>query len=246
MSLVTRHSSLKTASRFTSNKNTREVADMFNRIAPQYDFLNRLLSFGRDKYWRRQLVKEVCKTRPQHILDVATGTGDVAFLLYKKTKAKIIGVDIAEGMLEIARKKQNKKAESLSFLQATATALPFPDHSFDAVTVAFGVRNFEDLHKGLQEIRRVLKPGGMVAILEFTTPRRYPIKPLYRFYSACIIPLTGRIVSGHAIAYSYLPTTIAEFPQREKFIEILNLLNFKESNYKTLTMGICGIYTAKR
>ncbi|MDR0296205.1 MAG: bifunctional demethylmenaquinone methyltransferase/2-methoxy-6-polyprenyl-1,4-benzoquinol methylase UbiE [Prevotellaceae bacterium] len=227
------------------NKSVQEVAYMFNRIASRYDFLNHLLAFGRDKYWRRQLVKEVAKTCPQHILDVATGTGDLAFLLYKRTKATVIGVDVADGMLDIARKKQAKKFIPITFMQATAAALPFPDHSFDVVSIAFGVRNFEHLHEGLYEIRRVLKPGGMVAILEFTTPHGWPMKPLYRFYSVCIIPLIGRIVSKHASAYSYLPATIAEFPQREKFISTLTLLNFKASNYKILTFGICGIYIAK-
>lgn len=234
---------LKTIS---SNKETQEVADMFNRIAPQYDFLNHLLSFGVDKYWRRRLVKEVSKTRPQHILDAATGTGDLAFLLYKKNKAAVIGVDISEGMLAIARKKQAAKAVPITFVQASATALPSPAQSFDAVTVAFGVRNFEDLRKGLQEIRNVLKPDGIVAILEFTTPRSWPMKPLYRFYSARIIPCIGRLISKHASAYTYLPTTIAAFPQREAFVGILNELNFKDINYKTLTMGICGMYIAKR
>ena len=191
------------------------------------------------------MVKEVAKTRPLHILDVATGTGDLAFLLYKKTKANVIGVDIATGMLEVACKKQAAKSIPVTFLQATASSLPFPEHSFDVVTVAFGVRNFEDLHKGLQEIRRVLKPGGTVAILEFTTPRSWPIKLLYRFYSSRIIPFIGRIVSGHTSAYSYLPASISEFPQREKLIDILNLLNFKTSNYKIFTMGVCGMYNAK-
>jgi demethylmenaquinone methyltransferase/2-methoxy-6-polyprenyl-1,4-benzoquinol methylase len=218
---------------------------MFNRIAPRYDFLNHLLSFGMDKYWRRRLVKEVVKTHPQHILDVATGTGDLAFLLYKKTKAAVIGVDIAEGMLGIARKKQAVKSIPVTFMQASASSLPFPNHSFDVVTVAFGVRNFEHLREGLQEIYRVLKPEGTVAILELTTPNGWPAKPLYHFYSACIIPLIGRIVSKHVSAYSYLPASIAEFPQREKFIELLNLLNFKKPNYKILIMGVCGIYTAK-
>lgn len=227
------------------NKGTQEVADMFNRIAPRYDFLNHLLSFGVDKYWRRRLVKEIAGTCPQHILDVATGTGDLAFLLYKKTKAAVVGVDIAENMLAIARKKQAAKAIPLTFLQASAASLPFPDHSFDVVTVAFGVRNFEDLQQGLQEIHRVLKPGGKLSILEFTTPQFWPVKLLYRFYSACIIPLTGRMISKHASAYSYLPATIATFPQRQEFIDLLNLSGFKASNYKRLTMGVCALYGAE-
>ncbi len=192
---------------------------MFNAIAPQYDFLNHFLSFGIDRYWRRRLVRHVRSHHPAHLLDVATGTGDLAILLQRKTGAAVTGVDIAEGMLEVARKKTlNSQLSIINYQLASATALPFPDNTFDAVTVAFGVRNFDNLQQGLSEMQRVLRPGGIVTILEFTTPRTRPVRLLYRWYSRYIIPLLGRLVSKHAAAYSYLPASVEAFPQREKFL----------------------------
>ncbi len=218
---------------------------MFNAIAPQYDFLNHFLSFGIDRYWRRRLVRHVRSHHPAHLLDVATGTGDLAILLQRKTGAAVTGVDIAEGMLEVARKKTlNSQLSIINYQLASATALPFPDNTFDAVTVAFGVRNFDNLQQGLSEMQRVLRPGGIVTILEFTTPRTRPVRLLYRWYSRYIIPLLGRLVSKHAAAYSYLPASVEAFPQREKFLAELEHAGFQTTNYKTLTCGICGFYTA--
>ncbi len=227
------------------DKNPENIAGMFNAIAPQYDFLNHFLSLGIDRYWRRRLVRRVRTHSPSHILDVATGTGDLAILLQQKTGAAVTGIDIAEGMMDVARKKTlNSQLSTLNFQLASASALPFPDNTFDAVTVAFGVRNFENLQQGLSEMLRVLRPGGLIAILEFTTPRTWPVRPLYRWYSRHIIPLLGRLVSKHAGAYSYLPASVEAFPQREKFLAELEQVRFQKTNCKTFTCGICGFYTA--
>ncbi len=227
------------------DKNPENIAGMFNAIAPQYDFLNHFLSLGIDRYWRRRLVRRVRTHSPSHILDVATGTGDLAILLQQKTGAAVTGIDIAEGMMDVARKKTlNSQLSTLNFQLASASALPFPDNTFDAVTVAFGVRNFENLQQGLSEMLRVLRPGGLIAILEFTTPRTWPVRPLYRWYSRHIIPLLGRLVSKHAGAYSYLPASVEAFPQREKFLAELEQARFQKTNCKTFTCGICGFYTA--
>jgi demethylmenaquinone methyltransferase/2-methoxy-6-polyprenyl-1,4-benzoquinol methylase len=221
------------------------IASMFNDIAPHYDFLNHFLSFGFDYLWRRRLVSNIAKRQPQHILDVATGTGDLAILLQRKTNAAITGVDIAEDMLDIAKKKA-RKFTKLHFMQAQAENLPFPDASFDAVTVAFGVRNFEQLQKGLAELLRVLKPGGTLAVLELTTPIYFPLKQLYRFYSFWLIPFVGRLISTHRAAYCYLPHSIHAFPQREKFLSELSLTGFTAPVYRSFTGGVCCFYTANK
>jgi demethylmenaquinone methyltransferase/2-methoxy-6-polyprenyl-1,4-benzoquinol methylase len=225
------------------DKSVARMAGMFNDIAPHYDFLNHFLSFGFDYLWRRRLVSHIAKQKPQHILDVATGTGDLAILLRRKTKATVTGVDIAEDMLHIARKKASTLA-NLHFMQAQAENLPFPDASFDAVTVAFGVRNFEQLQKGLSELLRVLKPGGTLAILELTTPIHFPLKQLYSFYSFRLIPFAGHLISMHRAAYRYLPYSIHAFPQREKFLSELNLTGFTAPAYRSFTGGVCCFYTA--
>jgi demethylmenaquinone methyltransferase/2-methoxy-6-polyprenyl-1,4-benzoquinol methylase len=225
------------------DKSAAHMAGMFNGIAPHYDFLNHFLSFGFDYLWRRRLVREIAKRQPQHILDVATGTGDLAILLQRMTKAAVTGIDIAEDMLHIARKKACKLAK-LRFMQAQAESLPFPSASFDAVTVAFGVRNFEHLQKGLAELLRVLKPGGTLAILELTTPIHFPMKQLYGFYSFRLIPFAGRLISTHRAAYRYLPYSIHAFPQREKFLSKLSLTGFTAPACRSFTGGVCCFYTA--
>lgn len=241
------------------DKSTVRIAGMFNDIAPKYDFLNHFLSFGIDRYWRWRLARSVAKHNPHSILDVATGTGDLAMLLHRKTQAVVTGVDIAKDMLTIADNKYQKKKAKLDekfkkfdkvidFRLASAEELPFPDNTFDAVTVAFGVRNFEHLEQGLIEMLRVLKPGGIVAILEFTTPKHPPMKQFYRFYSSHIIPSFGRLFSKDKEAYRYLPSSIGEFPQRDEFTAKLNQAGFKSSNnnYRTFTGGICGFYMASK
>lgn len=221
------------------------MAGMFNGIAPYYDFLNHFLSLGFDCLWRRRLASNLAQQKPQHILDVATGTGDLAILLQRKTNATVTGIDIAEDMLAIAKKKARKR-EKLRFMQAQAEALPFPDGSFDAVTVAFGVRNFEHLQKGLAELLRVLKPGGTLAILELTTPLSFPLKQLYGFYSFWLIPFFGRLISTHRAAYSYLPQSINTFPQREAFLSELKHTGFTSLHYRSFTGGVCCFYTANK
>ncbi len=231
------------------NKEAGRIAGMFDDIAPQYDFLNHFLSFGIDTYWRHYLVRHIARQAPRQVLDVATGTGDLAFLLARKTGATVTGIDISEGMLQIARTKAAKaiKASGMTgFVSGSATDLPFPDSSFDAVTVAFGVRNFEDLQQGLREMKRVLKPGGQLAVLEFTTPRRQPMSTLYAWYSKYLIPLMGRLVSRHNSAYTYLPASVAAFTQREELCAELQQAGLQEVKYKTLTCGICGFYTGTR
>ncbi|MDR0737659.1 MAG: bifunctional demethylmenaquinone methyltransferase/2-methoxy-6-polyprenyl-1,4-benzoquinol methylase UbiE [Prevotellaceae bacterium] len=227
------------------DKSAARIAGMFNDIAPHYDFLNHFLSLGFDYLWRRRLVRHIATQNPRHVLDVATGTGDLALLLQRKTNAAITGIDIAGNMLAIAKKKA-RKLEKLCFMQAQAEALPFPDGSFDAVTVTFGVRNFENLQQGLTELQRVLKPGGALAVLELTTPLSFPLKQLYRFYSFRLIPFFGRLISTHRAAYRYLPQSINAFPQREAFLSELEHTGFTTLNYCSFTGGVCCFYTANK
>jgi demethylmenaquinone methyltransferase/2-methoxy-6-polyprenyl-1,4-benzoquinol methylase len=227
------------------DKSAARIAGMFNGIASHYDFLNHFLSLGFDYLWRRRLVSVVARGRPQHILDVATGTGDLALLLHRKTKAAVTGIDIADDMLSIAKKKA-RKLEKLRFMPAQAEALPYPDNSFDAVTVSFGVRNFEHLQQGLTELLRVLKPGGALAILELTTPLHFPMKQLYGFYSFRLIPFFGRLISAHRAAYRYLPQSINTFPQHDAFLSELKQAGFIALKYRTFTGGVCCFYTANK
>jgi len=223
----------------------QQVADMFDDIAPKYDFLNRFLSLGIDVGWRKKAIKRLEKTRPQQILDVATGTGDVALMTYKMLHPeKITGVDISPGMLQMGREKITRAglSEKIELRQADSAALPFEDNSFDAITVAFGVRNFQDLEKGLSEMRRVLKPGGKLIVLEFSRPRNVVFKGLYRFYMNVVTPGVGSLFSKNKAAYSYLNESARVFPERNDFIRILNRVAFKNTLYKPLTMGICCIY----
>ena len=227
------------------DKSMARIAGMFNDIAPHYDFLNHFLSLGFDHLWRRRLVRRVAKQNPQHILDVATGTGDLALLLQRKTKAAVTGIDIAADMLHIAKKKA-RKLEKLRFIQAQAEALPFPDGSFDVATVSFGVRNFEHLQQALAELQRVLKPGGTLAVLELATPLHFPLKQCYRFYSFRLIPFFGRLISAHRAAYRYLPQSINTFPQREAFLSELAHAGFITLSCRPFTGGVCCFYTANK
>ncbi|MBR1514687.1 MAG: bifunctional demethylmenaquinone methyltransferase/2-methoxy-6-polyprenyl-1,4-benzoquinol methylase UbiE [Bacteroidales bacterium] len=223
------------------------IAAMFDRISPNYDRLNHLLSFNIDKVWRRKTVREASKQRPVCILDLATGTADLAILLAKKNpQAHITGMDISERMLTIGKKKiEKEKLDSQIELQlGDAAALTFEDSSFDAVTCAFGVRNFEDLEKGLSEISRVLRPRGQAVILDFSMPRMFPVKQVYRFYFKHILPRIGRAVSKDAGAYSYLPDSVESFPKPNEFLMMLADHGLKHLKAKKLSCGIAMLYLA--
>ena len=218
---------------------------MFNKIAGKYDFLNHFLSAGIDIKWRKKTIDLLKAEKPKYILDIATGTGDLAIEALNLNPDKVIGVDIAENMLEIGRKKiQGKKLENhLELKQADACSLPFEESTFDAVTVAFGARNFEDLNRGLREMNRVLKPGGKVVILEFSNPKRFPIKQLFSFYFNGILPAIGKLISSHDSAYTYLPESVKAFPDGERFTKNLEETGFRSIKTKELTLGIASIYT---
>lgn len=223
-----------------------QVADMFNNIAGRYDFLNHFLSMGIDKGWRRKAIAEIQETRPNVILDVATGTGDLAIAASKIGPQHIIGVDIAEQMLEVGRKKIKVKGldKIISLQLADSEALPFVEGAFDAITCAYGVRNFEHLEAGLKDMNRVLRTGGKVAILEFSQPQKFPVKQVYKFYFKYILPLLGKMVSKHSRAYTYLPESVMAFPEGKKFCEILEQCGFKNAKARPLTFGITTLYTA--
>jgi len=224
------------------------VQSMFNNIAPKYDLLNHLLSAGIDKGWRRKVRKALAGDHPEIILDVATGTGDLAIELAKLPVKKIIGIDIAEDMLKIGRKKVAKrKLDQIIVLEpGDSENIRFKDDYFDAITVAFGVRNYENLEKGLSEMYRVLKPGKKVAILEFSKPAAFPMKNLYQFYFNHILPAIGRMVSKDKSAYTYLPQSVARFPEKKDFMDVLMKVGFKNPRQKRLTFGIATLYLADK
>jgi demethylmenaquinone methyltransferase / 2-methoxy-6-polyprenyl-1,4-benzoquinol methylase len=221
------------------------VRRMFDEISPKYDLLNHLLSLGIDFLWREKLVRLLGGKNPKKILDVATGTGDVAIALAKLHPERIAGIDISEKMLEIGRKKVGQKdlQNIIDFNQGDAEKIPFPDGTFDAVTVAFGVRNFEDLRKGLSEMKRVLTPGGTLMILEFSHPEGTPVRQFYRFYSRFVIPVIGRIISKHSEAYRYLPESVAAFPSGRDFLEIMEETGMESCSQVSLSSGIASIYS---
>ena len=223
-----------------------QVADMFNNISKTYDFLNHFLSLGIDVIWRKMAINELKSLQPKIILDVATGTGDFAFEALAILKPdKIIGVDISQGMLAIAQQKIDKRNVSNRFevRSGDSEKLPFEADSFDAVTVAYGVRNFENLEKGLADICRVLKPGGKAVVLEFSKPKTFPIKQLYKFYFNYITPSIGKLFSKDARAYTYLPESVAAFPDGATFIALMDKTGFKNTKCRPLAFGICSIYT---
>lgn len=231
------------------NKKSDNVAAMFNSIAAKYDFLNHFLSLGIDKLWRRRLVKQLAKSNPRQVLDIATGTGDLAIQLAKHHKSvNITGVDISENMLSIGREKilKRKLEGRINLKQANSLSLPFANGEFDAAMVAFGVRNFEDLSKGITEVHRVLKDGGSLYVLEFSMPSRFPMRNLYRFYFRRVLPFVGGIVSGSKSAYTYLPESVFAFPEKEKFVEIMANAGFKNCSYKRLTFGVASIYVGSK
>lgn len=225
-----------------------QVEEMFNNISPRYDLLNHLLSANIDKLWRKKTIKKLRSFQPKNILDVATGTGDFAVAASKIQNTKITGIDISEGMLNVGRKKIKRKglSERIELLQADSEDLPFEDNQFDAAIVGFGVRNFENLTKGLAEIYRVLKPGSTFFVLEFSKPRRTPFKQIYTFYFTQILPLIGSIVSKDSNAYTYLPESVNEFPDGENFLTILADVGFVNNNCYPQTFGIASIYEAHK
>jgi len=227
----------------------RQVENMFDKIAFRYDFLNRFLSAGIDVGWRRKGIQQLISSQPQNILDVATGTGDFALTCYEILKPKkITGIDISEGMLDFGRKKIEKAGlqNQIELLNGDSEAILFDDNTFDAVTVAFGVRNFENLEKGLSEIKRVLKPGGKLIVLECTKPSAPVIKQFYNFYMKWVTPKIGKIIAKNNEAYQYLNDSVLQFPEKESFIHILNKSAYRNAFYKTLTLGICTIYCAEK
>ncbi|MBL0136641.1 MAG: bifunctional demethylmenaquinone methyltransferase/2-methoxy-6-polyprenyl-1,4-benzoquinol methylase UbiE [Chitinophagaceae bacterium] len=222
-----------------------QVAGMFDQIAFRYDFMNRFLSGGIDVSWRRKAIKELAALKPQKILDVATGTADVAIMTMKYLKPeKIIGIDISEGMLEIGRQKVAKLLlnKHIELQQGDSEAIKFDDNTFDAITVAFGVRNFENLEKGLGEMLRVLKPGGKLVVLEFSKPRKTWFKGIYNVYMKAIAPKAGEWLSKNKDAYQYLNNSVKAFPEGETFLHILEQSGFSDTTLKRLSLGICTIY----
>lgn len=219
---------------------------MFNNIAGRYDFLNHFLSLGIDKIWRKKAIAEVAAMKPTNILDVATGTGDMAIAAASLNPKKIAGIDIADQMLEVGRKKI--KAAGLegmiTFQTGDSEHLPFQSGTFDAVMCAYGVRNFEHLEAGLQEMGRVLRPGGKVVILEFSNPTKFPVKQGFAFYFKYILPLLGKLVSKHSRAYTYLPESVIAFPEGARFCQILQQCGFTTPIARPLTFGITTLYTA--
>ena len=227
----------------------QQVEKMFDNISTDYDGLNRVISFGIDVKWRRKVVALVARQKPDLVLDIATGTGDLAINLAKGTGAtKIFGLDISEGMLSVGRKKIAKEQLSnrIEMLQGDSEALPFEDNSFDAITVAFGVRNFENLEIGLSEIYRVLKPGGIFVILETSVPTKFPFKQGYNLYTRYLLPLIGKLFSKDQNAYSYLSESAAAFPYGERFNNILRKSGFINIENKPQTLGVATIYTASK
>ncbi|TGE20103.1 bifunctional demethylmenaquinone methyltransferase/2-methoxy-6-polyprenyl-1,4-benzoquinol methylase UbiE [Hymenobacter elongatus] len=226
-----------------------QVAQMFNSIAGKYDFLNHFLSAGTDIYWRRKAVNELQALRPARILDIATGTADFAIeSLRLSPETTVTGVDISEGMLEVGRRKLTQKGltNRIQLELGDSENLPFPDNHFDAVTASFGVRNFENLQKGLAEMQRVLRPGGKVVILEFSKPTAFPMKQAYNFYFQQILPVFGKLISKDRAAYTYLPESVQAFPDGQSFMTILTQVGFKHPTWQPLTFGISSIYTAQK
>ena len=226
----------------------QQVAKMFDNISKRYDFLNHFLSLGIDICWRKKAIRELRAIQPKLILDVATGTGDFAIHALDINPDKVIGVDISEGMLEVGRKKikRHQLEHRIELKSGDSENLPFEENKFDAVIVAFGVRNFENLEKGLADMFRVMKPGGKVIILEFSKPSGFPFKQLYNFYFKFVLPKIGRLVSKDQTAYTYLPESVQAFPDGTDFLKILSGIGYKNTTCKPLTFGISSLYTGTK
>jgi len=225
-----------------------QVAQMFDNISENYDELNRVISFGIDVKWRKKVVAIVGGNSPKQILDIATGTGDLAIMLSQLHPDKIIGLDISEGMLSVGKEKIDKAnlSEMIEMIVGDSENMPFEDAAFDAITVSFGVRNFANLDKGLQEINRVLKPGGILVILETSVPRKFPYKQGYHFHTSVILPIIGKLFSKDKVAYSYLSESANSFPFGEKFNNILLKNGFSTATDMPVTFGVASIYTATK
>ena len=222
---------------------------MFDNIAHSYDKLNHRLSWNIDKIWRKTALRQLGQYAPKNILDIATGTGDFAIQAARMLKPdRVTGADISEGMMEVGRAKTRREGLDgiISFSKEDCMALSFEDNTFDAVTAAFGIRNFQDLDQGLKEMHRVLRKGGHLCIVELTSPVSFPMKQLFRVYSHTVLPVYGRLISGDNAAYSYLTATIEAFPQGERMMEILRKAGFAEASFKRLTLGVCTLYLATK
>jgi demethylmenaquinone methyltransferase/2-methoxy-6-polyprenyl-1,4-benzoquinol methylase len=233
-----------------SNLDKKEqVAQMFNSIAFKYDFLNRFLSFGVDVWWRKKAIAQIKQVKPQNILDVATGTGDVAIMTYKLLHPRLItGIDISEGMLQLGRSKIEKLglAGHIVLQSGDSETINFPACTFDAITVAFGVRNFQNLEKGLAEMYRVLKPGGKLVVLEFSRPKQPLFKALCNWYMNVFTPNVGKIFSKNKDAYQYLTNSVQAFPEREMFTGIMQATGYSQTYFKPLSLGVCCIYCGSK
>lgn len=231
------------------NKERAKIEGMFDSIAPKYDLLNHLLSAGVDRSWRRKLAKTLAAIHPAKLLDIATGTGDLALLLASKIDGvEVMGADISEGMLAVARQKCQSRGMSdrVTFAREDALALSLEEGSFDGVTVAFGVRNFENLEQGMSELLRVLSPGGMLCVLELSMPKNRVLRGFYRLYFANILPLIGRLTSKNPTAYRYLYESVEGFTKPTEFVELLGRCGYAEPKARPLTFGIATLYTARK
>ena len=225
-----------------------QVAQMFNNISEDYDGLNRVISLGIDVSWRKKVVKLVGENEPKQILDIATGTGDLALMMATLQPNKIVGLDISEGMLNVGKQKVAKAnlSDTIDMVVGDSENIPFEDNTFDAITVSFGVRNFENLDKGLTEILRVLKPGGKFVVLETSNPTKFPFKQGYKLYTNYILPIIGKLFSKDKVAYSYLSESANSFPFGEAFNNILQKNGFKNAKNLPVTFGVASIYTATK
>ena len=234
---------------YNDGEKAQQVEAMFDNIAPTYDQLNHRLSWDIDRGWRRKAIKQLVPYKPEAVLDIATGTGDFAILTAQMLQPKrLVGADISEGMMQIGRQKVETLGLSniVTFEKEDCLHLSYNNNTFDAVTAAFGIRNFADLDRGLSEMCRVLRPGGHLSIVELTTPPSFPMKQLFHLYSHTVLPVYGQLVSKDRSAYSYLTQTIEAFPQGELMVDILRKAGFSEATFKRLTFGICTMYFATR
>ena len=232
----------------TNRSKKEEVAEMFNNIAVKYDFLNHFLSLGIDHIWRYKAINELKEIQPKRILDLATGTGDFAIAALRLKPEQIIGMDISAGMLEVGKTKMLKKEYNhiIDMRLGDSENLPFEDNYFDALTVGFGVRNYENLEKGLSEMLRVVRPGGKLVILEFSKPKKFPIKQVFTFYSKYFIPFFGKRISKDEKAYAYLPESVAAFPEGKDFENVLRKLQYRNVKSKLVSGGIATIYSGTK